>query len=214
MAAHKGYIPKDRAVQHLNYLVANGATLSSIAIKLGLTPAALTFTRNKAKFIHERVEAALLAITVEDAVWHPEPYDDYRRDRGITMPTVPKWRSQRRVRALQRMGYPTKMISEAVGFEVRFILWNDSTHMAFDHHEKIVALYDEISHIPGPSNSARLRAWRLGYAPPAAWDDIDDEQCKPRGLLPAPPYRKHYVKWRKREKLEFPPEAEKNEYGV
>lgn len=41
---------------------------------------------------------------------------------------------------------------------------------------RVTALYERISHLPGPSTRSRNRAQRRGWAPPLAWDDdtIDD----------------------------------------
>lgn len=52
--------------------------------------------------------------------------------------------------------------------------------------EKVAALYDELSMIPGPSSRCAAGARTRGWAPPLAWDNIDDLDEVPAALPPLP----------------------------
>jgi cobalamin biosynthesis protein CbiG len=47
---------------------------------------------------------------------------------------------------------------------------------------RMAALYDELSATPGPSEVAARHARERGWAPPLAWDDIDDPEDRPQGV--------------------------------
>lgn len=46
-------------------------------------------------------------------------------------------------------------------------------------HRLIVTAYDDLAMQPGPHHRTRLDAARKGWAPPLAWDDIDDPAAEP-----------------------------------
>ena len=89
----------------------------------------------------------------------------------------------RRLRALVAIGYTQVDLSQRLGITAA-----NSTPLF--HHQRMVRaatalavadLYDRLSMTAGPSQAARDRARRLGWAPPLAWDDdtIDDPEAKP-----------------------------------
>lgn len=109
---------------------------------------------------------------------------------GVDSFWVPALGAQRRIRALQRMGYPLRYIGIRLGAArrgsvaekyVHNILLRDKMHLRT--FQKLAALYDEVSHIPGPSTSSQKRAISKGYPAPGCWDDIDDPACEPKGML-------------------------------
>lgn len=56
-------------------------------------------------------------------------------------------------------------------------------------HRLITTAYDDLAMTPGPHNRTRLDAARKGWAPPLAWDDIDDPNEIPTGIEPTPTER-------------------------
>lgn len=94
--------------------------------------------------------------------------------------------TQRRIRALARIGWSGLYLAERLGV----------THVgqyATGHSRKFVTarrardirdLYDELSMTPGPSRQAITQARARGYAPPLAWDDdtIDRIDAVPVGV--------------------------------
>lgn len=90
--------------------------------------------------------------------------------------------TQRRLRALVAIGYPTRTLATLLGWtgNIGRVLWGD--HLINRKTARRVAeIYDELSEIPGPSDASRRAAKRAGYVPPAAWDDetIDDPSAEP-----------------------------------
>lgn len=95
--------------------------------------------------------------------------------------TIPALGTQRRIRALQAIGWRISDIADALGLAnsrgVCQPLWQLLTRDVVRRTtaERVAALYDQWCMTPGPAaarNAAMAR--RRGWAPPLAWDDIDD----------------------------------------
>jgi hypothetical protein len=106
---------------------------------------------------------------------------DYRAQRDGTI-------TRRKLQALHALGYSLTEIGRRIGREQQSV--SDTLHSTGPVHwrtERAVArLYDELENTPleGPyAHRTRLRARRLGYAPPAAYDDINDPHETPKGVL-------------------------------
>lgn len=88
----------------------------------------------------------------------------------------------RRIRALQTLGHSSKAISEASGVELSTVsdLLNEyHTTIGRRVAARIDTGYRQLAETAGTNTRARNRAAREGWAPPAAWDDIDDPHCHP-----------------------------------
>lgn len=90
--------------------------------------------------------------------------------------------TQRRVRALSCMGWPTAEVARRAG--VSYDTLNTEMWRGRLSHRiavRIAKVYEELSHTEGPSAHARRRAKQLGFHPPFAWDyvDIDDPKARP-----------------------------------
>lgn len=86
--------------------------------------------------------------------------------------------TQRRLRALQRMGYPLKDLAARVGRTRQGAAFGplfDRRRCSRQLADRVAVLYDDLSMTPGPSRSAAMRAARSDYPPPLAWDDIDND---------------------------------------
>lgn len=96
---------------------------------------------------------------------------------------VPALGAQRRTRALMALGYRHSDLTPAFGGAT-------SSHLAIGLRPLITAetwravdtAYRRLSATLGPSETSRARAIRKGYAPPLAWDDIDNPRERPKGL--------------------------------
>jgi hypothetical protein len=99
---------------------------------------------------------------------------------------VPSIGSQRRIQALQAIGYSRSFIAKEIGYTdqgAMTYLMRSKTMLKVTA-EKIAEVYDRLSMtIPNAkgANSARSWARKHGYAPPLAWDEgsIDDPAAKP-----------------------------------
>jgi len=110
---------------------------------------------------------------------------DYDKLRGLER-TVPIVGAQRRVQALQRLGWSAEYMSKRLGkcraWLQMMVKHNQSGRIYRRNHEAVAALYDELSMTLGPSRITRMRAEKAGYLPPLAWDDdrIDDPTYTPK----------------------------------
>lgn len=90
----------------------------------------------------------------------------------------------RRMQALALNGWPSIAFARSgkVPSAVRVMAGTQKWVGSYPTYWAIVALYDELWDVTGPSARTRIRAERSGWAPAAAWDDdtIDDPATKPR----------------------------------
>lgn len=103
--------------------------------------------------------------------------------------------SRRKIRALNYLGHPVRVIANASGVHYRTIHQiRDGKHARITpaNVEKIDHAFRLLSMTPGSSPLARLVADRHGWAPPLAWDNIDDPAEKPQGMdAVARPRKRH-----------------------
>jgi len=115
---------------------------------------------------------------------HADKRADYRRRRYLNRAplSVDATGSRRRIQALAAIGWSLGEQSRRLGLNasmahkitIRSWVWPQTA-------DKIRALYDELSMVPGPSQRARNDAKRRGWLPPLAFDDdtIDDPAARP-----------------------------------
>lgn len=97
----------------------------------------------------------------------------------------------RRIRALQAIGWPLYHLDRALGHGDGNPRTSNYVHNLC-HRErvrastaaKVARIYDQLSGTPGPSERVRNLARKRGWAPPLAWDDIDDPDEAPVGWKP------------------------------
>lgn len=115
-----------------------------------------------------------------------------KRERVFPSPLVPTLGVRRRVQALACLGYSTADLSRMLGKHrtyIRKVTLTDQVQR--ETFEIIAALYERLSMTPRPDDEQakrnRSRAARAGWAPPLAWDDIDnpDEQPEAWRYVPA-----------------------------
>ena len=96
---------------------------------------------------------------------------------------VPALGTQRRIRALQALGWPIETIAAEAGWvhgnSVTSIFQFESIQRRT--RDRIANVYERLSATPGPSSRTRILATRKGYAPPLAWDCIDTDE-EPQGM--------------------------------
>lgn len=92
--------------------------------------------------------------------------------------------SQRRIQALQAIGYSRDRIAHELGYSdggaITYLMKADT--MLIVTASRIREVYDRLSmHIPQGAGATRARTWakRHGYPPPLAWDNIDDPDERP-----------------------------------
>jgi hypothetical protein len=95
--------------------------------------------------------------------------------------TVASLGARRRLQALQALGWSRQRVAEAAGWPttgaLNYLMRNETITRAT--HDRLAAAYDALSMRTPPDEMAarRARTWarRRGYAPPLAWDDIDND---------------------------------------
>lgn len=98
---------------------------------------------------------------------------------------IPSLGTVRRLQALTVMGWSMAALAERCGIQESTLhtLRNPKHTMTRPRFaEAVRALYDELSGKRGPCQYAATRALRKGWAPPAAWDDIDNPTETPQGV--------------------------------
>lgn len=104
--------------------------------------------------------------------------------------------SQRRIQALQAIGYGRDRIARELGYHnagsLTYLMRSET--MLATTAERIADVYDRLSmSLPQGTGTNRVRTWakRHGFAPPLAWDDdaIDDPAATPHvGIKKAHPH--------------------------
>lgn len=90
---------------------------------------------------------------------------------------IPSVGTRRRIEALQWMGYSLQHIADESGWKSEQAVFRLTTREWLEARtaERIKDTYERLAMVAGPSDRARARARRLDYAPPLAWDDIDND---------------------------------------
>lgn len=94
--------------------------------------------------------------------------------------------SQRRLRALMAIGHSEGDLAAALGWTRRAVSGLVSGEHDLTRASKAQAvsnLYERLCTTAGDSRRARSWAQRRGWAPPLAWDDIDDPTENPAAVL-------------------------------
>lgn len=95
---------------------------------------------------------------------------------------IDKTGTRRRVQALMRIGWTRAEIATRVGMTpggLSRLLDPSWPTVTVRNAAKVAAVYDELCMTPGPSTCTAGHAKARGYAPPLAWDDIDDPEEQP-----------------------------------
>lgn len=177
-------VPVEETVAYLTELVAAGWTASQIAHAAGLSAVYVrTLLGNGSKpppaTVRPATACAIAALGPESRLGPSVP------DSALISPIG----SIRRLQSLAAIGWPQTELCRRLGLVSPPILEADRLILA-GRARAIAELYRQLWDVPGPSNSAAIRARRHGAVPPAAWDDdtIDDPRARPSGAAyPATP---------------------------
>ena len=107
----------------------------------------------------------------------------YREVLGIVR-TVNATGTHRRIEALWAIGWTSADIAMAAGWaspQAVTELMKRECYVFTTSAQTIGTVYDRLSGKPGPSATNRRRARAKGWAPPLAWDDIDNDRA-PKGI--------------------------------
>lgn len=145
------------------------------------------------KFVFARTAAKILSIPLPAAVWS-EAKD------GCPVPVIG---TQRRLRALMAIGYPSRDLAERLSMQQCVVVGVSSGRRAYVTARvarDVAALFDKLQMTQGPSAQSRRRAAAKGWRPPLAWDEDEiDKPTKPRRkFLSDEEFASQYEKWQAR----------------
>ncbi|HOW94059.1 MAG TPA: hypothetical protein PLF91_06175 [Mycolicibacterium fallax] len=167
---------------HVRNLQAVGLGLRRIAELAGVHRSQLTSLLNgrphrgtgPSRQVNRDLAAKILAVPVPD-IPHRLAADRHR---------IPGIGTTRRLQALVAFGYTQSDLCSRLGMSATngTCLFSGTRGLVTaTTARKIEALFDALQLIPGPSDRARQRAARRGWAPPLAWDEdtIDNPDARP-----------------------------------
>jgi hypothetical protein len=165
-------VAPDKAMNHIKYLRANGMSLPAIAAAAGISrPRSLweVSAGRRKQGILATTETRVLAVRLQQTV-------------------VPALGVQRRVQALAALGYTTGQIAAEARIEKCVIdraLRGVGKTMQFSNGEPVVQAFNRLQMTPATGPQAvrqRNYAKKARWAPPLAWDHIDDPKARPVGM--------------------------------
>lgn len=178
------FVDADQARTHVLGLRAGGTSILRIATQAGVAPSRISYLlygcgeKPMPAKIRRRFADALLKVT-------PEP-------RLVSSLGV-----HRRLTALIALGYSQGCIGGRLGVtqtRVWQLIHHRSAHVEQETHDRVDSLYESLSMTSPPVSTGRekgtaTRARRVaaanGWAPPLAWDNIDDPKESPTGFAGA-----------------------------
>ncbi len=168
-------VPVGPVVAHLRVLMGAGWSKRGIAAVGGVSPTLVCrVLLGRSATMRRPVAERLLAIDAMAILGREDP-------EGF----VPAIGARRRVRGLLALGLTHETMHDRSGVTTAVLLHQAGEWISRAKHDKVLALYEDLSMTPGPSAATRARAATLGYAPPLAWDDdtIDSPDAQPSGAV-------------------------------
>jgi hypothetical protein len=171
-----GYVPTESVREHIAKLRALGWTWVQISEAAGVS----TWVPHKAGtgrtrwMLKDRADA-VLRVPLTPQVSH----------RGVDSAGT-----RRRVQALAWMGWTTAEVARRAGTTantLRTLILPDR-RVSFSLAHRVAEVYEQLSHLQGPSKGAAGKARQLNFAPPLAWDEdtIDAPTASPDLGVSAP----------------------------
>lgn len=163
-----GLVSGDRSREHIQALLDARWSYAEIAAEAGLVVQVLRLVM-AGRRIRATSERRILSVPVL-------PHDN-----GL----IDSCGFIRRVEALSWMGHPVRSYADRLMVDARSV-WNYKLRptVTIALHNRMRAVYDELSTVAGPCRVTAGVARGRGYAPPLAWDDesIDDPASQPVGV--------------------------------
>ena len=169
-------VPADEVRAHVHRLMelgwsarsiaqASGADISHCGVT-GLAQGRTEMTQRSTLGLLDLPDSASVPPTVEDGVW------------------VPAFGAIRRIQALLMMGWSHDDLTEITGVTTRRITRQAQGPQSVraKNWRAIDRAFRALQAKRGPSPKARDLARGRGYAPPAAWDNIDNPRERPQGV--------------------------------
>ncbi|WP_433193821.1 hypothetical protein ACQP1G_34250 [Nocardia sp. CA-107356] len=177
------FVAADAARAHVERLQGMGINLTQLAALSGVDRSSVDrITRDGEIRLTSEMEAAILAVQV------PERAADVVPGNAL----VPIHGARRRIQALVAFGYPRNQLARELGMVTNSGVMEGllgkprnaeslARTISADRERAVKALFDRLQMTPGPSERARARGRRNGWALPFEWDEaaLDDPRGKP-----------------------------------
>jgi len=167
-------VPADQAREHIKTLLDLGWSSTALEQMAGARVSGTTLLY-LADGVHATIEratqAAVFSIPITLA---PTATVDDRVH-------VPALGAERRVRALMRLGWHHEAMKTECGIDTTHFARSTYTTALAYRWRAIDTMYRRLYMSRGPSELTASRAARAEFAPPLAWDHIDDPNEEPRG---------------------------------
>lgn len=174
-------VPAERVRLHIATLQGAGWSLRAVAGTAGVaTTTVYRIARGEQTTVRVATAAAILRVdpTGLPSGDLPTGYVPPKGQGPAREVNVPVLGTRRRIRALMRMGWSPRDIAERLGEHERWVynrLNQSGQWCRKSTHDRVAAVYRELSHKRGPSERTRRYAEKHGYEGPLAWDDIDHD---------------------------------------
>ena len=177
-AGYVTLIPSQKVVEHIQQLQAAGMGWRTIADTAGVARSVVARllrydTSKPAQRLRVATVRKLMAV-------RPQPAD------GSFVNILP---TARRLQALVAIGYTQAYLAQQIGWtpqNLNAIITCRRPNCTHKLAKAVNDLYEQLSATPGPSKRSRALAARKGWAPPLAWDDIDNLDETAKGAAPLP----------------------------
>lgn len=163
------------AREHVRRLLAEGMSIAQIQYASGVNRTALRILIGD---FPNRKMSVQIRVGTHNAIART------RLNRGVTIDgMVSNVGTKRRLQALATMGWTRVEIARMLGLRSPTTQFGRSGEVRAFVAQQVMALYDELSTKPGPSNRIREYARGKGWLGPHWWDDdtIDDPLWTPEG---------------------------------
>lgn len=164
----RNLVPIEEVLPHVQMLRASGMSQTLIARQAGVSQAVISYiTTGRNKTVQTDKARRILAV-------QPRRFDGNAERPAIG--------STRRIRALYSLAHSRADIATLSGLSVASIsLLADGRWKVIDNQAAtaLAATYGQLAHKRGANWKNERRATAEGWAPPGAWDDIDDPEALP-----------------------------------
>lgn len=159
------------ARDRVNQLAAEGFSRQAIAAAAGISRrTVVAHTLDSRRQLGRRTSNAILGLARADIARKSEPTN-----------LLPAIGAARRLQALMRMGWRmSDLAADRTEYHlINKVRTNPEHRISAQSWLRIAEMYAQREMIPGPHQGNATKAAKYGYAPPLAWDDIDDPTEQP-----------------------------------
>ena len=166
-----GRIPTDEVIAHMDMLKSRGFGHRRISELAGIAEVTVRKIREQKK-LQIVTARKILAITPPSV-----PFENVAPNS-----LIPVLGTSRRLQALVTIGYSQAELARRLD-TTETVIWRLITgergQTIASMARRVDELFQELQFIPGDSKRAFNKARKMGWAPPAAWDEIDDPMSEP-----------------------------------